>query len=67
MERRGQEPIRVLLVDDHAIVRKGFRLILSQDPGIQVVGEASNGREAVEWACRLRPHLDSDGYRHAAL
>jgi DNA-binding NarL/FixJ family response regulator len=50
-------PIRVLLADDHTIVRQGFRLILSQQPGIEVVGEAANGREAVEAVRRLKPHV----------
>ena len=39
--------ITVLLVDDHALVRKGFRRLLEDDPGIRIVGEASNGAEAV--------------------
>ena len=51
----GQKPIRVLLADDHSVVRQGFRLILSQVPGIEVVGEASNGREAVDLARELQP------------
>jgi DNA-binding NarL/FixJ family response regulator len=48
-------PISVLLVDDHALVRRGFRRMLEDDPGIQVVGEASDGHDAVEMAGRLRP------------
>jgi DNA-binding NarL/FixJ family response regulator len=42
--------IRVLLVDDQALVRSGFRMILDAQPDIEVVGEAANGREAVELA-----------------
>jgi DNA-binding NarL/FixJ family response regulator len=42
--------IRVLLVDDQALVRSGFRMILDAQPDIEVVGEASNGREAIEVA-----------------
>ena len=38
--------LRVLLVDDHALVRHGFRRILEDDPEIEIVGEASNGEEA---------------------
>ena len=41
------EPIRVLLADDHALFRKGVRTLLEQMPGIEVVGEAVNGQEAV--------------------
>jgi DNA-binding NarL/FixJ family response regulator len=47
--------ITVLLVDDHSLVRRGFRRLLEDDPKIVVVGEASDGHEAVEEACRLRP------------
>lgn len=53
----GQKPIRVLLADDHAVVRQGFRLILSQHPDIEVVGEASNGREAVDKTLELNPDV----------
>jgi two-component system response regulator NreC len=49
--------IRVLLVDDHAIVRAGIRSLLSLQPDIQVVGEASSGEEALELAERLRPDV----------
>jgi DNA-binding NarL/FixJ family response regulator len=47
--------ITVLLVDDHALVRRGFRRMLEDDPEIRVVGEASDGHDAVESATRLRP------------
>ena len=47
--------IRVLLVDDQELVRTGFRMILAGEADIDVVGEASNGREALERAARLRP------------
>ncbi len=49
--------IRILLADDHAILRQGLRLILSADPAIQVVGEASNGEEAVARAEELNPDV----------
>lgn len=47
--------LTVLLVDDHALVRRGFRRILEDDPEIEVVGEASDGREAVRLAQKERP------------
>jgi len=47
--------ITVLLVDDHSLVRRGFRRLLEEDDGIRVVGEAGDGDEAVKEACRLRP------------
>jgi DNA-binding NarL/FixJ family response regulator len=49
--------IRVLLVDDQELVRTGFRMILGGETDIDVVGEASNGREALEQAARLRPDV----------
>ena len=52
-----EERIRVVLADDHRIVRQGLRLILAQQPDIAVVGEAADGREAVELTCRLVPNV----------
>lgn len=49
--------IRVLVVDDQALVRTGFRMILEAEPGFEVVGEAADGLEAVEAADRLKPHV----------
>lgn len=49
--------LRVLLVDDHAMMRAGFRTILSLEPDITVVGEAATGAEAVTAAERLRPDV----------
>jgi len=49
--------IRILLADDHAVVRQGFRMILSAHPDLEIVGEAGNGREAVELAAALRPDV----------
>ncbi len=49
--------IRVIIADDHALVRKGFALILAREKDMEVVGEASNGREAVELAQQLQPEV----------
>jgi DNA-binding NarL/FixJ family response regulator len=49
--------IRILLADDHAVVRQGFRMILAAEPDFEIVGEAANGREAVELAERLQPDV----------
>jgi DNA-binding NarL/FixJ family response regulator len=49
--------IRVLLVDDQALLRKGFRMILEQEKGIEVVGEASGGEEAVALTNQLHPDV----------
>jgi len=49
--------LKVLLVDDHALVRRGFRRMLEDEPTFQVAGEASDGLEAVELAEQLRPHV----------
>jgi two-component system, NarL family, response regulator NreC len=46
-----------LLADDHAVVRKGFQFILSAQPDFEIVGEASNGKEAVELALSLQPDV----------
>jgi len=49
--------IRVLLADDHGVVRKGLRFLLERRPGIEGVGEASDGREAVDLAEQLKPNI----------
>jgi len=50
-------PIRVLLADDHTIVRQGLRSILEREPDLEVVGEAGDGREAVRMAASLAPDV----------
>jgi DNA-binding NarL/FixJ family response regulator len=49
--------IRVLLADDQRLVRSGFRMILRAEPDIEVVGEAADGREAIEAAAKLKPDV----------
>jgi DNA-binding NarL/FixJ family response regulator len=50
-------PLRVLLVDDQALVRSGFSMILSVEPDLEVVGEAADGEQAVAAAAELRPDI----------
>jgi len=51
------EPIRVILADDHAVVRAGLKAVLGASPEIEVVGEASDGLEAVDLAAQLDPDV----------
>jgi two-component system NarL family response regulator len=55
----GDSPskLRVLIVDDHALFRRGLQMVLAQEPDIEVVGEASDGSEAVEKAKTLKPDI----------
>ena len=50
-------PIRALIVDDHSVVRQGLQMFLVLDPDIEVIGEAKNGREAIQRARELRPDV----------
>ncbi len=52
-----EQPISVLLVDDHSLVRRGFRRMLEDEPDIHVVGEASDGEEAVKLTRSLKPQV----------
>lgn len=52
-----EEIVRVLLVDDHTMVRDGLKLFLRHDPRLHVVGEASNGHEAIELVEQLHPDM----------
>ena len=49
--------IRVLIADDHAIVRDGLRALVEAQPGLRVVGEAADGQEAWRRACELEPDV----------
>ena len=50
-------PIRVLLADDHKLIRAGLRLVVDQQPDLSVVGEADDGRQAVELAKSVKPDV----------
>ena len=50
-------PARIVIADDHGLVRQGFRGMLAREGDLEVVGEAEDGREAVEACSRLRPDL----------
>ena len=51
------DPIRLLIVDDHAVVRKGLAMVLRLEPDIEVVGEAGNGRVGLEAAKMLNQYI----------
>ena len=57
--------VRVLLVDDQALIRAGFRMILEAEEDIDVVGECADGTEALDSAKRLAPRRGADGHPHA--
>ena len=56
-EESHEPHIRILLADDHAVVRQGFRAILAQQPDMTIVGEAGNGREVLALAEKTKPDL----------
>src|SRR5919107_292995 len=56
-EEAQTEPMRIIITDDHALVRDGLRSMLDDEPGLEVVGEAANGQEALELCRSLKPDL----------
>jgi len=56
-DRKSSGPIRILIADDHEIVRKGLGVLLATEPGLKVVGEAQDGQEAVDKAASLKPDV----------
>ena len=55
--KSGADTLRVLIVDDHALFRRGIQMVLEQEPDIEVVGEAADGHEALEKAQELMPDV----------
>jgi len=55
--KQWDKKMRVLVCDDHTLFREGIKAILSTDPSIEIVGEAADGRQAVESALNLRPDI----------
>ena len=56
-DEEGVVPLRLLIADDHALVRQALRGMLEREPDIEIVGEAGNGREAVDLCRALDPNL----------
>ena len=57
--------IKVLLCDDHTLFREGIKAILKDEPSIEIVGEAADGRQAVAQGPATASGCGADGYRHA--
>lgn len=57
MSDTGAAPLRIVIVDDHTVVRAGLRALLEGEPGFEVVGETGDGTDAVDLAARLRPDV----------
>lgn len=56
-QQSGEPPIRIVLVDDHQIMREGLRQLLTREPGLEVSGEAGDGQTALELVERLQPEV----------
>jgi two-component system, NarL family, nitrate/nitrite response regulator NarL len=68
--KNDKKAIKIVIADDHSIVREGIRLILSSDKTFQVIGQAGDGQEALDMCARLKPHillLDVDMPRMSGL
>src|SRR6187402_2265748 len=57
LEDNAAMPIRILIADDHSVVRQGLRMFLGLDPELEIIGEASDGAEAVKMAHALNPDV----------
>lgn len=53
----GERPIRIIIADDHWVVREGLRMYLGRDPGFEIVGEAEDGQQAVQLAAERQPDV----------
>ncbi len=51
------DPVRIIITDDHPVVRKGLRLVIEEEPDLKVVGEAGDGRTALELISRIQPDI----------
>jgi DNA-binding NarL/FixJ family response regulator len=56
-QKQMDQKYRILIVDDHTLLRAGIRALLAADPGFELVGVAENGRDAIRAVARLSPHL----------
>src|ERR687891_846901 len=54
---KSDDPLKIMIVDDHALFRRGLQMVLEQEPDIEVVGEATDGQEAVDRAQELMPDV----------
>ena len=60
------EKIRILIVDDHAVVREGQRALIETEPGMELIGEGADGIEAIELTNSLKPDVVFDGPSNAS-
>jgi NarL family two-component system response regulator LiaR len=57
MKKEGDVPIRIMIVDDHRLIRKGLRALIDSTPGYEVIAEADNGAQAVQLALEIKPDI----------